>query len=367
MGIQSKTKLMGNYNEVVELVYWGNTVRAYLSSLLILVLSLIVIQIAKYIFVKRLKKLSRKTKNNIDDFIIDTVDGIPAWVLFIIAFYIAAQKLVFPAIVHQILDYTLMIVLTIQAVLIVQRIIKYALKSYARAASRSDNITINKTIVNYVQRIVGMALWAVALVLILANLGYDVTSLIAGLGIGGVALALASQKVLENLINSLTIVFEQPFKEGDFIVVGQQSGTVKAIGLRSTKITSIQGEELVIPNGDLMSERIHNFKRMDKRRIVFKIGVTYETSLTKLKKVPTIIKKILKAQKHIDQEKGKHRVHCKQFADSSITFEVMYYVVNSDYEQYLDTQASINYEIVKAFEAEKIEMAYPTQTVYLKQ
>ena len=197
--------------------------------------------------------------------------------------------------------------------------------------------------------------------MVLSNLGYNVTTLVAGLGIGGLAIAFALQKVLEDIFSSVSIYFDKPFEIGDFIIVGEQMGVVKKIGIKSTRIQALQGEEIVISNRELTSVRIQNFKRMEKRRVAFSFGVLYSTSNAKLKKAIEMVKKIVEKAEHADLD----RVHFKAFGSSSLDFEVVYYLKSRDYNVYMDTQQEINFAIKEAFEKEKIEFAYPTQTIHL--
>ena len=199
------------------------------------------------------------------------------------------------------------------------------------------------------------------LLLILSNLGFDITTLIASLGIGGVAIALAVQSILSDLFNSLSIYVDKPFTVGDFIIVGDHMGTVQKIGLKTTRIQALQGEEIVISNSELTSSRVRNFKQMQKRRIVFAFGVTYDTSTEKVKKIPEMVKNAIDPLEKAEYD----RAHFKNFGDSSLDFEVVYYVLTGDYTEYMDIQQSINLRIMEEFEKEGIEMAFPTRTVHL--
>jgi len=196
---------------------------------------------------------------------------------------------------------------------------------------------------------------------VLSNLGVNITSLVAGLGIGGLAIALALQSVLSDLFSSFSIYFDKPFQVGDYIIVGKHSGTVEKIGIKSTRIRASQGEEIVISNQELTSARVQNFKKLKERRNTTSIGVTYETSTDKLKKIPDIIKYIIEEEKNARFD----RVYFTTFADSALVFDLVYYVKSDAYSVYLETQQNINFKIKEAFEKEGIDMAYPTQTIYL--
>ncbi len=203
--------------------------------------------------------------------------------------------------------------------------------------------------------------WLVAAIIVFQNLGYNVSALVAGLGVGGIAIAFAVQNILTDIFSSFSIYFDRPFQEGDYIVVGDDSGTVKKIGIKSTRIQSLKGEELIVSNKELTETRIHNYKKMRERRISFNFGVVYETPTEKLRKIPEIVKSITDKIELVRLD----RVHFDKFGDFSLSFEVVYYLNTSDYNKYMDIQQDINIDLKEAFKKEKIDFAYPTQTVFL--
>ncbi len=213
-------------------------------------------------------------------------------------------------------------------------------------------------------RLVGrIAVWSIVLLLILDNLGVDVTALVAGLGIGGIAIGLAAQNILGDLFGSLAIVMDKPFVRGDFIILGpDHMGTVEQIGLKTTRIRALSGEQLVVANSDLLTSRIRNYKRMWERRIVFKLGVTYQTPHAKIERIPGIIREIIEAQEGARYD----RSHFSGYGDFALLFESVWFVSSPDYNTYMDIQQAIYLEIHRQFEAEGIEFAYPTQTVFVE-
>jgi small-conductance mechanosensitive channel len=207
-----------------------------------------------------------------------------------------------------------------------------------------------------------LALWSTVALLVLANLGIDVTAMVAGLGIGGIAVALAAQNILGDLFASASIVLDKPFVIGDFIIVGEDMGTVEHIGLKTTRVRSLSGEQLVFANNDLLKSRIRNFKRMNERRAAFGIGVTYQTPAEKLAAIPAMLREAVEAQSPTRFD----RAHFKQYGDSALLFEVVYYVLSPDYNLYMDIQQAINLAVFRRFAEEQIEFAHPTYTVCLK-
>lgn len=204
------------------------------------------------------------------------------------------------------------------------------------------------------------ALWVLVGLLVLANAGVEITPLVAGLGVGGIAIALAVQTVLSDLLASLSILFDKPFVVGDFLIIGDLMGSVEHIGLKTTRIRSLSGEQLVFSNNDLLSSRIRNFGRMRERRATFEVGVTYETPRDKLARIPEILKAAVEAQPKTRFD----RSHFTKFGPYSLDFETVYYVEVPDMNAYLDIQQTINLRVFSEFADEGIEFAYPTQMIH---
>jgi small-conductance mechanosensitive channel len=206
-----------------------------------------------------------------------------------------------------------------------------------------------------------LAVWTLVLLLSLENVGVNVTALIAGLGVGGIAVALAVQNVLGDLLGSVAIALDKPFEVGDFIIVGDLMGTVEYIGLKTTRVRSLFGEQIVFSNADLLGSRIRNFKRMKERRVVFSVGVVYSTPPEKVEAIPSILRQIVEAQPAVRFD----RAHFQKYGDFALVFEVVYHVMSPDYNLYMDRQQAINLDIYRRFAKDDIRFAYPTQTLYV--
>lgn len=346
-------------NPVFKTEFFSNSLLLWIVALGIFILSLIILKIIKTFIVSRLHIISKKTKTNIDDIIIGAITSIRWPFYFILSLFIALQVLHVQDKIYKFFYYILLIAIAYYIIRVVVEFIDYATEFIlAKDKEKSED---NGQIVKLLSSIAKIAVWAGALMMLLSNLGYDVTSLIAGLGIGGIAVALALQNILSDIFSSFSIYFDKPFKIGDFIMVGSDAGTIKKIGIKSTRLQSLQGEEIVISNRELTQARIQNFGLMDRRRVVNTIGVVYNTPAEKLRKIPEIIKEIVEKEKLATFD----RTHFKTFNNSSLDFEIVYYIDTSDYNVYMDTQESINLKILDAFESEKIEFAFPSQTVYL--
>ena len=207
-----------------------------------------------------------------------------------------------------------------------------------------------------------VAIWAIALMTALSLLGHNITTLVATLGVGGIAVAFALQSILADIFNSVAIVLDKPFAVGDFIITGDILGTVEQIGIKTTRVRSLGGEQIILSNTDLLGSRIRNYKRMYERRVVFGAGVVYETPVEKLERIPGMVRAIIEATPNTRFD----RAHFAKYGNFSLDFEFVYYVLSPDYYAYMDAQQAINLEIFRQFGQEGIDFAYPTQELILR-
>jgi small-conductance mechanosensitive channel len=279
--------------------------------------------------------------------------------LLVLAIYAGTFFVALPPAVDRAITSALVIALFLQGALWASHVVVGWIAWYAASKARQNRAIANA--LQLIQLFARVVVWSIALLLILNNLGFDVTALVAGLGIGGIAVALAAQNILGDLFASLAIVLDQPFVVGDFVVLGDKMGTVERIGIKTTRIRSLSGEELIVSNADLLASRIHNFRRMAERRVVFTIGVTYETPADKIEKLPSMLRAIVEAQGQVRFD----RAHFARYGDFALVYEVVYWMLSADYNVYMDTQQRINLAIFRQLQAEDIAFAYPTQTIYL--
>jgi small-conductance mechanosensitive channel len=277
--------------------------------------------------------------------------------LYFLAFYLAFQELQTSIQIDSFINLTLMILTVIFVVLASLDIITYSLKKYWTKKQRSEE---QQKVLSITLFMIKIVVWIIAFLFVLDNLDIQITGLITGLGIGGVAIAFAAQNILTDLFNYFTIFFDKPFDIGDFIITGEYKGSIEHIGIKTTRIRSLSGEQLIISNTDLVNSRINNYKRMKQRRINFSFGLTYNTPLEKLKKVPGIVEEIIKS---IDKTEF-DRTFFTEFAASSLLFQVVYYVKDSDYKIYQGIQQQINFQLKEKMEELGVSFAFPTQTIY---
>jgi small-conductance mechanosensitive channel len=346
--------------ELLETNYFGNSLQAWLTAVGILAVVLTILRIAQRIVASRLQKLAAVTSTEWDDIVVAALDKTKLWFLTLVAMFVGSMAIELSATPTRALDKLLVIGFLLQAGLWASGAFMAWLRTRRERLIEED--AASATTMNALGFIIRLVLWTTVLLLALDNLGVNVTALVAGLGVGGVAVALAVQNILGDLFASLSIVLDKPFVLGDFIIVGELLGAVENIGIKTTRVRSLSGEQLIFSNNDLLNSRIRNFGRMAERRVVFQLGVVYGTPKAKLEQIPAIIRSAIEAQ----QQTRFDRSHFAGYGDFSLDFENVYYVLDRDYNVYMDIQQAINLEIYGRFAEDGIEFAYPTQTLYLQ-
>ncbi len=344
--------------ELLNMPLLGNQLLDYAIFLSILIVGIILVLVFKYFILRRIRSWAKTVALISVNILTRIISKTIVPLLYFGAFYFSLHFLKLHPMVNKAADVTAIVLLTFFGISFAVAILSFILETYwikkekdpTKLRSLRGIITIIKVLI-----------WGLGIVLLLDNLGLKISAVIAGLGIGGVAVALAAQALLGDLFSYFAIFFDRPFEIGDFIIVGDFLGTVEYVGIKTTRIRSLGGEQIIFSNSDLTNSRVRNYKRMDKRRVVFKLGVTYQTSSNLLKEIPDIIRNAIKDIKDVVFD----RAHFFSYGDFSLIFEVVYYVMGSDYNKYMDIQQQINFGIKEEFEKRSIEFAYPTQTVYL--
>jgi small-conductance mechanosensitive channel len=347
--------------QFLELTILGNSLTHWLSAVGVLLLGFFLPRLVTRIVGRRLTELAPQTKTQLDDVVARMIGKTKSLFLFIVGLFLGSLLLQLPERVHQIVESLFIIALLIQAGIWIVVGANTMLEQYRQRALKKNPAaatTINA--IGFLSRIV---IWSIVILLALGNLGVDITALVAGMGIGGVAVALAVQNILGDLFASLSIILDKPFVIGDFLNIDEFLGSVEYVGLKTTRVRSLSGEQVIFSNSDLLKSRIRNYGRMFERRVVFSIGVTYDTAREKLERIPGIIRESIEAQDKTRFD----RSHFNKYGDYALLFETVYYVLSPDYNVYMDIQQAINFAIHKAFEGDGIEFAYPTQKLFVAQ
>lgn len=338
--------------------FLGNSTWQYMSAIIALIIGIIAVNIFKKIILGRLKNWAEKNHRNIDDFFITGIEKTIIPLLYYGSFYLAVTSLNLNSKLAKFSDDVSIIIVTFFTIKIISSFLNFALSTYLKRKSAGESKLKE---IKGISTILNILIWMFGIMFLLENLGFNIGTVIAGLGIGGIAIALAAQTVLGDLFSYFVIFLDRPFEIGDFIVVENKSGTVEFIGIKSTRIRAIGGELLIISNKDLTNSRVHNYKKMEKRRIVFNLGVTYQTKAEQLTEIPVIVKEIISKQDDVKFDRG----HFATYGDSSLNFEFVYFVIGADYNKYMDIQQNINLSIFTEFEKRGIEFAYPTRTILI--
>lgn len=336
--------------------FWGNTAGDYLIGIGILVLSVFIIQLLKKLIINRFDGPEEDDKFLSYNFLVKIISRFVIPLLYLGALYLAMQFIETNEKVTNILKFGYLLIAIWIVIKFAKSVMEFLITRYSRGEGREDNVKRFKPLLAFAN----FFFYVIGLLFILDNLGFEVATIIAGLGIGGIAIALAAQAILGDLFSYFVIYFDKPFELGDFVIFDDKLGVIERIGIKSTRIRTLRGELLVMSNSNLTSARLHNFKQMQRRRITFKIGVVYQTKGEQLEEIPKLIKQIID-----DNELATFdRSHFFQYGDFSLDFETVYYVETNDYIKYMDVQHDINLKIYKEFEKREIQFAYPTRTVY---
>jgi small-conductance mechanosensitive channel len=352
---------MGTLAETIQEVFQTNSLNGeIIASAITFSVVVLLSGLSYFIFSKYISRWAERSKTTVDDEIFRGVKNIVIGLIVLFGVYYTLSSLSFLA------DYSgylsqLFSILAIVLIAFAATRVGYVLLGWYVGKRKNSQNGMNSHMLFVLKKLMQVIIYIGAFLIILYVLQINLSGVVVGLGVGGIAIALAVQNTLGDFFSALSIYFDRPFEIGDFVIVGEQSGTVTNIGMKSTRVKLLQGEELIISNKELTSTQVRNFKKLDKRRIVFNVGVTYDTPLVKLKKIPDLIAKIIKAQEFVEFD----RAHFSEFGDFSLKFEIVYFVTVSDYLKYMDTQQSINFSIKEAFEKEGIELAFPTQTIHI--
>jgi small-conductance mechanosensitive channel len=348
--------------ELLSQEYFGNSVLLYIIALGIFLFGIIIVTILKKVVLARLKKWANKTETSLDDFLIRGLEKSIIPVLYLITFYIAVNTLTLHPKAERVVDVVSVILITFFIIRMITSTFRFGLNSYVKKkATAEEDADRRLKQLRGITAIVSFVIYVIGFIFLLDNLGFEISAVIAGLGIGGIAIALAAQAILGDLFSYFVIFFDRPFEVGDFIVVGEFRGSIEYVGIKTTRVRSLSGEQLVFSNTDLTNSRIQNFKRMERRRVVFKFGVIYQTPADKLEEIVVVVKQIIVDHPDVTYDRG----HFASFGAFSLDYEFVYFVLSNDYTQYMDIQQDVNMRVYREFEKRGIEFAYPTQTLFI--
>jgi small-conductance mechanosensitive channel len=318
------------------------------------IVSYLFLQTVLRIVTARLRKMASGSKSGFVGIAAEMLSRTSHLLLIALSLLIALKVVQMPDRWESAMSHGWFIALAFQIALWMDTAVRLWMESLTRDGKARNPVTT--TIIGIMIRIV---IWTMMLLSILANLGVDITAMVASLGVGGIAIALAVQTLLSDIFASLSIGVDKPFEIGDFVVFGEVAGNIEHIGLKTTRIRALSGEQIVCANADLLKQILHNYKRMNTRRIVFKFGITYNTPSDKVREVTALVRRIIDG---LDNAKF-DRAHFLAFDDSQLTFEVVYIMQVSDYNAYMDTQQEINLQLLEGIREMGVQFAFPTRSV----
>lgn len=349
-----------NLKTILSFQFLNNNIESWLTAVIIALSIIVFGKFSQYFISRWFKGWAKFSKTSVDDFIVSTLESLK-WEWMVIGLFVATRYLNFSESTDVWILWVFVFVLIYKIIRVVNSFLDYFTATVFLEKKTVDSGS--KGAIKHIVLILKIGVAGVLTVVALDNLGFNIGALVAGLGVTGIIIGLAVQNIVGDLFSSFCIVFDKPFEVGDFIIVGDFMGMVQSIGIKTTRLTSLGGEQLVFSNSDLTGSRIRNYKRMTQRRIVFGFGVEYGTEEEKLKSIPAAVRAIIDDIEDTTCD----RAHFKKFGDSSLNFEVVYYVLSADYTKYMDIQERINFEIFSKFHNEGINFAFPTQTLHVKE
>lgn len=340
--------------ELGDGVYYGNELRAWGEALVTFALWFTILPLARAFIARRLKK--RTATDHPVAFLVllrTLIHATTRVFMFAVAIYLAMRWLEVPPRVERVLETLILVAVWWQVGHWLSALVRHVIELRRGREFEGAEGAASLNILRFVAVLI---VWIVAFLMLLANLGIEIMPLVAGLGIGGVAIALAIQNLLGDLFASLSIALDKPFRVGDFLVLGEEKGTVEAIGIKSTRLRSLTGEQIVVSNSDLLKARVRNYRLLYERRISFRVGIAYETPRDLVREARAILERAVRAQPKTRFD----RAHFAGLGEYALEFEAVYYVLDAEYNTYMDIQQAINLQLLEEFEAQGIEFAYPT-------
>jgi len=336
-------------------IYWGNTLRDYLFAIGGIVVGFILLRILRNVVLSKLSVLAKRTDAGIDDIIINSIRNFLLPFLYIGLIYQILIQLNLHPKFRRVLDVVAIAVSIYYFVRLIIHILHTLINRRLTVMGETQGRIAQ---INSLLSIVKGFIWVIGFLFLLGNLGYNVTAILTTLGIGGVAIALAAQVILGDLFSYFAIFFDKPFEIGDFISTKDELGTIESVGFKTTRIRALSGEQLIVSNSELLKKTIHNYKRMERRRVVINFGVKYHTPQELLNQIPELIKEIVTGNQDVIFD----RAHMSKFTNISIEFEVVYIILTSNYNKHMDMQQIVLMGIYEGLLSRGIEFAhFPTK------
>ena len=348
--------------ELLSRNYYGNTVLDWVIAFGIIIAAFLVGKIAYWISGNIFRQWTKRTKTNLDDIILDMVEEPIVFVLTVAGIWYGLRRLTLSDIAHQWIGNAFQFLIVLAAAWMVTRLLDAVYREYVVPIAQKSENDLDDQLLPILQRGTKLAVWSIGIIVALNNAGYDVGALIAGLGIGGLALAMAAKDTVSNVFGGFTIFSDRPFKLNDRVKVAGYDGTVTDIGVRSTRLKTLEGRVVTIPNSKFSDTAVENVSLEPSRKVVSNLGLTYDTTPEQMNEAMALLKEIAGAQGNLEDNIS---VGFNAFGDSAMNILFIYYIKKEG--DILGTQTEINMKILEAFTKAGLDFAYPTQTLYTKQ
>ena len=347
--------------EIIHQEFYGNSILNWAIAVGILILSFIVVKMLYWIFSNVIRRLTSKTKTNLDDVLIDKLEKPLTYLVLILGYWISIHYLVFKEEVEIVLENVAYFLLVIDVTAILSRIVDALISEVIMPITEKSDSSFDNQLIPVIQKGVRSIIWILGIIIGLDNIGFDITAMIAGLGIGGLALALAAQDSVKNIFAGIMIFLDKPFRIKDRIQVDGFDGIVEEVGLRSTRLRTLEGRIVTIPNSRFTDNSVTNVTSQPTLKVKLNLGLTYDTDENQMQKAIDILEDIVKDQEAITDD---YAAGFNGFGDFSLNILFIYYVKPESH--WLDTQTLVNKEILRRFNKEGLEFAFPTQTILKK-
>ena len=347
--------------EVLHQEFYGNSILNWAIAVGILILSFVVVKMLYWIFSNVIRRLTSKTKTSLDDVLIDKLEKPLTYLVLILGYWISIHYLVFKEEVELVLENAAYFLLVIDFTAILSRIVDALITEIIMPISEKSDSSFDNQLIPVIQKGVRSIIWILGIIIGLDNIGFDITAMIAGLGIGGLALALAAQDSVKNIFAGIMIFLDKPFRIKDRIQVDGFDGIVEEVGLRSTRLRTLEGRIVTIPNSRFTDNSVTNVTSQPTLKVKLNLGLIYDTDEVQMQKAIDILEDIVKNQEAITDD---YAAGFNGFGDFSLNILFIYYVKPDSH--WLDTQTLVNKEILRRFNKEGLEFAFPTQTILKK-
>jgi small-conductance mechanosensitive channel len=343
----------------LETRYFDNTLAQWLIAAGVLVGGTVLLLLLRGMVVRRLQRLAQRTKTDIDDLAVDLIRRTRLYFIVAVCLVAGTLALEVPGAWLRARHVFIVVAVLLQLGVWGTGLITYWVERYFRRSGGRGATATTLSAIGFLGRVM---LWGLLLLVALDNLGFEITTIITGLGIGGIAIALAVQSILSDLFGALSIVLDKPFVVGDTITIDTLTGTVEHVGLKTTRLRALGGEQIIVSNADLLRSRIRNYQSQKERRQVFKVSVPHDTPPDAAARIPAMIREAIESQPLARFD----RAHLWQLNDWALDYEAVYYMQTGDYNAFMDTQQAINLTLLRRFAEEDIRLAMPGRMVTLR-